>query len=252
MVYLYTFWIEEKMAIKLLTLLLFIPAVLICQSNSPVELSKIGDSVWVHTTHKILGQYNVPSNGLIIQTSAGLILVDTPWDDSLTISLLETTKTHFNQPIVIAVITHAHIDRIGGIKTLRKSGIRVVSLPLVCQKAKESGYPEPDLLQSADTVLNIGNEKLEIFYPGPGHTLDNIVVWLPRQKVLFGGCLVKSERTTDLGNIEEANLQEWPKSIRTVMEKFKTARVIVPGHGTCGDFHLLQHTLDLLPVKQDK
>jgi metallo-beta-lactamase class B len=208
--------------------------------------------VWIHTTYKAYGSNNIPSNGLIVQTSAGLILIDTPWDDSLTALLLDTVKTKFKQTFTLAVITHAHDDRIGGIRTLRKCGIKVVSLPLVCQKAKELGYPKPDMLSSTDTMLYIGNEKLELFYPGSGHTEDNIVIWLPREKILFGGCLVKAEGSTDLGNIKEANLEKWSRSICMVMEKFKTAQIVVPGHGAHGNLHLLQHTLDLLQIKPDK
>jgi metallo-beta-lactamase class B len=237
---------------KLLALLLFIAAPIFGQSHSLVDLSKIEDSIWIHTTYKAYGNNCIPSNGLIVQTSGGLILIDTPWDDPLTTALLDTVKTRFKQSIVLAVITHAHDDRIGGIRTLRKSGIRVVSIPLVCIKAKELGYPEPEMLNATDTVLNIGNEKLEIFYPGAGHTDDNIVVWFPRERILFGGCLVKSESNADLGNIQEANLDEWPKSVDKLMDKFGTAQIVVPGHGAHGNLHLLQHTLDLLKVKPDK
>jgi metallo-beta-lactamase class B len=234
---------------KSLAFLLLVPAFLLGQVPSPVELSKIGDSVWVHTTYKQIGKYNVPSNGLIVQTSAGLILVDTPWNDSLTAGLLEISRTKFNWPVVIAIITHAHIDRIGGIRTLREKGIKVVGLSVTCRMAKELGYPEPEPLMCSDTTMTIGTEQFEIFYPGAGHTKDNIVVWIQKQKVLFGGCLVKSGESTDMGNIADADLAEWPKSIHTVMDKFKTAQVVVPGHGTCGDVRLLQHTLDLLRAK---
>jgi metallo-beta-lactamase class B len=229
--------------------LLFLPLYLLGQSHPSVELSKIEDSVWVHTSWRLVGQYDVPSNGLIVSTSAGLLLIDTPWDDTLTAKLLETTRQRFKQPVVLAVITHAHDDRIGGIRTLRKMGIKVVSLPLTCQKAKELGYPEPDLLQSADTTFVVGDEELEMYYPGAGHTKDNLVVWLPRHEILFGGCLVKSESSTNIGNIADADLQEWPLSIQRVMDKFRMARTVIPGHGECGGFSLLQHTLSLLQAK---
>ncbi len=227
---------------KYFMLLLFVPMILLGQVHSPVELSKIEDSVWVHTTYK----HKIPSNGLIVQTSAGLLLIDTPWDDSLTTALLDSTQQRFNQSFVLAIITHAHDDRIGGISTLHKKGIKVVSISLTCQKAKELGYEVPEQVSSMDTTFMVGNERLEIFYPGAGHTIDNSVVWFPERKILFGGCLVKAESNTSLGNVMDADLKEWPRSIHKVLDKFPAAEVVIPGHGASGGMELLQHTLDLL------
>jgi metallo-beta-lactamase class B len=234
---------------KYIALLLFLPACLFGQARSPAKLSKIEDSIWVHTTYKLYNNVNLPSNGLIIQTSVGLVLIDTPWDDSLTIELLDSAKKRFNQDVVFAIVTHAHVDRIGGIRTLHKKGIKVVSIALTCQKAKELGYEVLEHVSTMDSTFVVGREHLELFYPGAGHTIDNSVVWIPERKILFGGCLVKSTSSTDLGNIADADLIEWPRSIRKIMDKFPAAEVVIPGHGTSGGMELLQHTLDLLSVK---
>jgi len=161
---------------KYFVLLLFIPISLLGQSHSPVTLSKVEDSIWVHTTYRLYDNYNLPSNGLIIQTSSGLVLIDTPWDDSLTAELLNSTKKQFNQDVILAIITHAHADRIGGISTLHKKGIKVVGLAITCQKAKELGYEVPEPVVSIDTTFNFGNEQIKLFYPGAGHTLLTIAL----------------------------------------------------------------------------
>jgi metallo-beta-lactamase class B len=237
------------MLMKYLALLLFIPLTLSGQHRCDVELSKIEDSVWVHTTCKLFGTNKIASNGLIIQSSDGLILVDTPWDDTLTTVLLDSLQQRFKQPLVLAIITHAHADRIGGIATLHKKNIKVISIALTCQKAKELGYEVPEQISSADTTFSLGNEQLELFYPGSGHTIDNSVVWIPKRKILFGGCLVKTASSTNLGNIADADLKDWPQSIHKVLDKFPAAEVVIPGHGTSGGKELLQHTIDLLLAK---
>jgi metallo-beta-lactamase class B len=237
---------------KYFLFLYLVPVFLLAQSNSAVELRCISDSIWIHTTYKAFGENRIPSNGLIAQTSAGLILIDTPWDDSLTTELIKISKERFKQNIVFAVVTHAHDDRIGGIHALHKAGIKVVGYSLVCQRAKELGYELPEAIFSKDTTFVIGNKKCELFYPGAGHTIDNTVVWFPEEKILFGGCLIKSGSAVDLGSIQDADIGQWPQSIRRIIDRFQTIRTVVPGHGAWCGTELLQHTLNLLSKKREK
>ncbi|MEI7587754.1 MAG: subclass B1 metallo-beta-lactamase, partial [Runella sp.] len=78
------------------------------------------------------------------------------------------------------------------------------------------------------------------------HTVDNIVVWFPNEKVLYGGCLVKCMEAEDLGYIKEANLKAWPKTIRRLQKRYKNPRFIIPGHGDWRSGESLRHTLKLL------
>jgi metallo-beta-lactamase class B len=89
----------------------------------------------------------------------------------------------------------------------------------------------------------------EVFYPGPAHTRDNVVVWLAESRVLFGGCAVRAASDTSVGNVADADVKEWPASIRRVRDRYPTADVVVPGHGDPGGRELLEHTLALLAPK---
>ena len=42
------------------------------------------------------------------------------------------------------------------------------------------------------TAPNFG--PLKVFYPGPGHTSDNITVGIDGTDIAFGGCLIKGQR----------------------------------------------------------
>ena len=65
--------------------------------------------------------------------------------------------------------------------------------------------------QSSNEIPNnsfeLVKDTIEIFYPGSGHTEDNIVVWLPKHRILFGGCFVKSLQSKNLGNTEDASIE---------------------------------------------
>ncbi len=155
-------------------------------------------------------------------------------------------KKKFKKSVTDVIITHAHADRIGGIKTLKERGIKAHSTTLIAELAKKNGYEEPLGDLQAITKLKFGNMKVETFYPGKGHTEDNIVVWLPQYNMLVGGCLVKSASAKDLGNVTDAYVNEWSTSIENVLKRYENINFVVPGHGEVGDKGLLLHTLDLL------
>ncbi|EJR21436.1 beta-lactamase 2 [Bacillus thuringiensis serovar morrisoni str. 4AA1] len=152
----------------------------------------------------------------------------------------------FQKRVTDFIITHAHADRIGGIKTLKERGIKAHSTALTAELAKKNGYEEPLGDLQTITSLKFGNTKVETFHPGKGRTEDNIVVWLPQYKILAGGCLVKSAEAKDLGNVADAYVNEWSTSIENVLKRYGNINSVVPGHGEVGDRGLLLHTLDLL------
>jgi metallo-beta-lactamase class B len=213
-------------------------------------VTPLADRVSVHVTYGEYQKNFIPSNGLIIRTDEGVVLVDTGWDTKdntdNTRQLLNWIADSLQQPVRLCIVTHAHEDRVGGISELRKAGIRVISTPLTAQKSVKLGYEAPEGILPADTTFTIGNVPIRCFFPGEGHTSDNIVVWLPKQQILHGGCFVKSVAAFGMGNIADANLNEWAASIRKVMAQFGSARVVVPGHEEWGNTKSLEHTLRLL------
>ena len=93
--------------------------------------------------------------------------------------------------------------------------------------------------------LSCGETLVELAFLGGGHTVDNIVAWVPAKKILFGGCLIKSQNAKNLGNVEEADLINYPSTLKKVREKYSQAKIVVPGHGRPGGIELVDHTIEL-------
>lgn len=216
------------------------------KDSNYVELQKVKDNIWIHTTYTDYNGTRTPSNGIIAVTSKGLILIDTPWNNTQTRELIELTKRIFKKDISFAVITHAHDDRIGGIDTLIEEKIDVRGTSMTAKEAEKNGFKKPQAVLESNTKITCGDIDIEVLYPGEGHTVDNIIVWFPQYKVLFGGCLIKSLESKDIGNIEDANIEQWPVSVKKVLEKYSDAEIVIPGHGKWGSLKLVEHTLDLL------
>jgi metallo-beta-lactamase class B len=194
--------------------------------------------------HRSTNAQGIPSNGLIAVTERGLLLIDTAWTEAETEALLKWGEARLGRPWIGAVITHDHNDRDGGLGALQRRHIPVAALDLTVAKLAKRG------VRGVTTLFKAGDREFkdprgfEAFYPGPGHTSDNIVLSFPT--ALFGGCLIKSMEAKDLGFTGDATLASWPESVRRVSQRYPKA-TIVPGHGavdpTSGAF---QHTLELL------
>lgn len=211
-----------------------------------LQISPIAEGFYVHTSFGLVGGRPYPSNGLVAETSEGIIIVDTPWDTAQSDQLLDWIAANLKKKVLCCIVTHAHADRIGGIESFKRRGIRILSTPLTAKRALERGYSRPDPVLPDDTVMTWGKTSVECFFPGKGHTDDNIVVWFPGERILFGGCLVKSTSAAGLGNIADADLAAWPATILSVIRKFPDHRIVIPGHESWSNNNSLEHTLDLL------
>ena len=90
--------------------------------------------------------------------------------------------------------------------------------------------------------LEFGDETVQVFYPGPAHTPDNVVVYFPDRKLLFGGCMII--RWDQIGNRSDADLDSWPVSVKSLSQF--DVNILVPGHGDRLDPALIEDTLQLL------
>lgn len=217
-------------------------------TQEPVLLKAIAPGVWLHTSYHTFPDGNrFPSNGLVVQHGQALWLIDTAWGSLKTVELLRHIDRQIGLPLEGAIVTHSHHDRLGGVDVLEARGIEVFAHPLTRQFSIEQGVPVPlhplKKLDAAGSRQKL--EGLEVFYPGPGHATDNVMVWLPQQRILFGGCAVRAGDTQSLGNTADANIEQWPQSIRRAIAHYPTIRTVVPGHGDVAGPELLQHTLTL-------
>jgi len=96
--------------------------------------------------------------------------------------------------------------------------------------------------------LTLAKNTVQVIFPGAAHSDDNMVVYFPEQKILFGGCMVRASNT--LGNIKDANLVTWPVALQHLLQ-YKL-EYVVPGHGESFKPELVRDTLALFarePVK---
>lgn len=197
-----------------------------------VWVKPLSDQLWITSfTSQLSSGIWYPANGLIVRDVDGLTFVDPGWDPISGARLLRYAREKIGAPVVRAIATHFHADRVGGLAPFQQAGISTLAHPLTSGLARADGQPAPDPVQAlADGPVSIG--PVELFFPGVGHTRDNIVVWHESSRTLFGGCLIKSASAPDMGNLADGDIRAYPQTLAAVQARYPRRKATVPGHGT--------------------
>jgi glyoxylase-like metal-dependent hydrolase (beta-lactamase superfamily II) len=179
-------------------------------------------------------------------TEKGVVMIDSPWDTTQFQPLLDSIANRHNKKVVACIVTHYHDDRTASLEFLKGKGIKTYSSKQTFDLCKVHNEKQAEFYFLKDTTFIIGNRSFQTYYPGEGHTKDNIVIWCKDANIVYGGCLVKSTENNGLGNITDANLNEWAATIKNVMRKYPKPNYVIPGHYGWANNHGLQHTLKLL------
>lgn len=212
-----------------------------------ITLTQVSPHTWVHTSLADIGSFgSVYSNGLVVISKGEALLLDTPVTDAQTESLVRFISDSMRAEVTQFMPNHWHDDCMGGLGYLQSQGIVSYANRMTVAEAEKHGLPVPDHGFAKSLTLKVGDIKVVCRYEGGGHTPDNTVAWIPSEKVLFGGCLVKDAKATWIGNTSDADMQAWPGTMKRVCKRYKKASFVVPGHGPWGGTELLTHTLELV------
>jgi len=221
--------------------------------NSNIELIKINENFYVHTSwFDFPGFGRFPSNGLIFVKNGKALLIDTPNTNEQTLKLYDFLQHHLNTTITKIVVGHYHSDCMGGLSALHEKGVESISSDKTIQICTSQKLPIPQKSFVDSMVLEFEGETVICRYFGAGHTTDNIVVYFPTSKILFGGCLIKSLNSKGLGNTKEADIEHWDNTVLNIKKAYPSINLVIPGHGAFGNGNLLEHTIVLVRDHKQK
>jgi metallo-beta-lactamase class B len=179
-------------------------------------------------------------NSVVYIGDTRVTVIGATWTPETARLLSEEIRKITDKPIADVINTNYHPDRAGGNSYFKSVGATVTSTKMTYDLLKANwdaivaftrkalpDYPSvtlalPDKTFPGDFELQGGS--VQAVYLGPSHTPDGIFVYFPKEKVLYGGCILKEQ----LGNLDFANLAEYPKTLA----KLKTfdIRTIIAGH----------------------
>lgn len=207
------------------------------------------------------GSWGWSNAGVVVGTSDA-ILVDTLFDLPNTREMLDAVGSATDRPIRTLVNTHHNGDHCWGNQLV--DGATIVGHRRCREELLASATPALLAgLSSADAddgaagylkrafapfdfsgidvvpptvtfedrlALHLGDREVHLEYFGPCHTLGDIAVWVPEDRVLFAGDLAFIGSTP---LVWEGSLNNWIDTVDALVEL--GPEVVVPGHGPVTD-----------------
>ena len=216
----------------------------------PMVATQVSASSWYVEGVPALGSpanQNFISNAAFVVTPAGVVVIDALGSPALATRLIAEIRKVTPLPVTHVIVTHYHADHIYGLQTFKDQGARIVAhraalsylnsdtarlrLEVSRQELAPWVNDQTRLVQAdewidADKTLVVGGVTFQLKTVGPAHTPEDLVVYLPSERILFAGDLVFRSRIPYVG---QADSRHWIIALDNLLA-FDT-RVIVPGHG---------------------
>ncbi|MBL7925143.1 MAG: BlaB/IND/MUS family subclass B1 metallo-beta-lactamase [Bacteroidia bacterium] len=213
--------------------------------NKKLKISPLTGDFYIYTTYNNYEGVLLPANGMYLVSQQGIVLFDTPWDTTQFQALLDSIRFRHHKEVVLCIATHWHSDRTAGLDYYRQQGIKTFTTVLTDEWSKRNDKKRAEFLIEKDTVFHFEPYTFETYYPGEGHTADNIVIWFNKEKILYGGCLIKGADAENLGYMGDANEKEYATTLKRVQKKCPDPKFIIVSHSDWNNLNSLKHSIKL-------
>jgi len=188
------------------------------------------------------------SNAGFIVGNDYVVVVDSMATVGLTQRFKDEIRKITDKPIRYLINTHHHGDHTYGNHVF--AGATIISHDRCRHEVTEAGTMDPALLNTIfpefdfrgiavtpahitfdkQLTLHVDGQEVRLLHFGPGHTIDDIIVYLPQEGIIFAGDFIFLY-STPLGM--EGSFAGWLKNLDAMANL--GAQTYVPGHGpVCG------------------
>ena len=158
-----------------------------------------------------------------------------------------------DKPIKYLIYSHHHFDHIAGGKPFKDAGAKIIAHKKAKQRLvvlKDPATVLPDETMGDKKTIKLGATTLELHYVGPNHSDSNLVMRLPKEKIIFVVDLIPVGSMPGRGMIDFYPLEAEASMKKIVAMDWER---LIPGHPGQPDGRLgtKQDAQDILALYQD-
>jgi glyoxylase-like metal-dependent hydrolase (beta-lactamase superfamily II) len=190
---------------------------------------------------------NFISNAGFVITPKGVVVVDALGSPALAKKLIAEIKKLTSQKVVAVIVTHYHADHVYGLQEFKRVGAKIYAQGegrnyISSETAKQrliasridfapwvnasTNLISADIWIDQSFTLTVGGIEFKISRVGPAHAPEDLIIYVPSEKVLFAGDLVFRGRIPFVGN---ADSKGWLQALNEI--ELLNPGVVIPGHG---------------------
>ncbi len=227
------------------------------KADAPLPFFKLANNTYFFFGNIAeVDQYNRGWNGNagFVVTKDGVVVIDSLGTPKLGKRMIATIRSVTHKPIKYLILTHNHPDHSFGANAFRQlGGVKVIahigtldyinSEKIDGSAAFRRTFIKPDMVGFAGVTpditiggkrfssytLKTGGQTFKIYNVGKHHSFGDLVVYQPKQQVVWISDLAFNQRTTYMGDghsLRAIEAQDW------LLAKFAHAKLMVPGHGS--------------------
>ncbi len=205
-----------------------------------ISFDEIGPGVFAYTAE------GDPNSGVVVGDE-GVLVFDAQATPAMAGRVIERIRQITDKPVTHVVLSHYHAVRVLGAPAYGASNIVASDLTraLIAERGEQDKASEigrfPRLFQGAETIagltwptltfatqasLWLGRREVRLIHLGRGHTMGDIIAYIPDCRAIFAGDLVEYGATPYCG---DAHFGDWPGTLEQ-LAAFEPVSM-VPGRG---------------------
>jgi len=182
--------------------------------------------------------YVIPGAGgntTVFVTQAGVVLVDTKLPNNGE-AILNQVRTVTDKPVSMIVNTHTHPDHIGSNEYFPAS-VEVVThentRKWMAANPRVASNPAamPDRTFTDRMTLGSGDDRIDLYYFGAGHTNGDAFVVFPARRVMCAGDLFAWKMAPLIDPMAGGSVLALPGTLEQAMKGIANVDTVIEGHG---------------------
>ena len=205
------------------------------QQRPSLEIEKVKDNLYMIT--------GAGGNTAAFITETGVVIVDTKVP-GMGPSILEKVKSVTTKPVTMVINTHTHFDHVGSniaftgmVEFVAHENCKANMEKMAAFQSDDGQKFLPGKTYKDKLSLLKGNDKIDLYYFGRGHTSGDTFVVFPALKVMHAGDMFAFTNALPFIDVTTGGSGlEFPKTLMKAASGIKGVEKVIPGHSPVTDW----------------